>query len=68
MCGGFDSFELYKLTPPGTEECSTPAEAYEQVTMLFDSAAPCGGTVVYYSLKSLVLIQKLSRFLPLYPA
>eukprot|EP00752_Nemacystus_decipiens_P013638 g12091.t1 len=29
MCGGYDSFDLYKLDP-GSSECSTPVEAYEQ--------------------------------------
>ena len=33
VCGGYDSFELYKLAP----ECLTPVEAYEQVRLHVNS-------------------------------
>lgn len=55
ICGGYFSFELYKLAPPAAEECPTPVEAYAKVhNMLVDLAAPfnvcmyCCQIICYY--------------------
>lgn len=52
-CGGFDSFDLYRLAPALT--CSTPVEPYEQVCMFPSHPIPYSSHLCFGLSKGLVL-------------